>query len=115
MLRSLTVQHGERFEIQTNDASNGYFKTPDDKAIPSRRPGFDRSPPLANPIGIPVYLEGAERGDTLVVEIEEIIVGDYSWTAERNGRNEGETGGRSGDILLYSRRSEHAPRLFETK
>ena len=36
---------------------------------PSRRsgPGFDRVPPLANPIGGPVCVEGAERGDTLVV------------------------------------------------
>jgi amidase len=77
----LRVRPGESFEIDTWDASTGYFKTPDDKAIPARRPGFDRSPPLANPIGGPVYLEGAERGDTLVVHIEDIVVGDYSWIA----------------------------------
>jgi acetamidase/formamidase len=28
-----------------------------------------------------VWLEGAERGDTLVVTIEDILVGDYSWIA----------------------------------
>ncbi len=77
----LRVRPGERFEIETWDASTGYFKTPDDKAIPARRPGFDRIPPLANPIGGPVYLEGAERGDTLAVSIEDIVVGDYSWIA----------------------------------
>jgi acetamidase/formamidase len=77
----LRVRPGESFEIETYDASTGYFKTPDDKAIPGRRPGFDRTPPHANPIGGPVYLEGAERGDTLVIHIEEITVADYSWIA----------------------------------
>ena len=59
----LLVRPGEAFEIETYDASTGYFKTPEDKAIPAKRPGFDRSPPRANPIGGPVFLEGAERGD----------------------------------------------------
>jgi len=77
----LRVRGGESFEIETWDASTGYFRTPADKAIPGRRPGFDRTPPHANPIGGPVYLEGAERGDTLVVTIEDILVGDYSWIA----------------------------------
>jgi acetamidase/formamidase len=77
----LRVRPGEAFEVETWDASSGYFKTPADKAIPGRRPGFDRSPPHANPIGGPVYLEGAERGDTLVITIEDILVSDYSWIA----------------------------------
>lgn len=77
----LRVRSGESFEIETYDASTGFFKSPDDKAIPGRRPGFDRHPPLANPIGGPVWLEGAERGDTLVVTIEQITVADYSWIA----------------------------------
>jgi amidase len=77
----LRVRPGEAFEVETWDASTGYFKTEADKAIPALRPGFDRSPPHANPIGGPVYVEGAQRGDALVVEIEEILVGDYSWCA----------------------------------
>jgi acetamidase/formamidase len=77
----LRVRCAESFEIETDDASTGYFKTPDDKAIPAKRPGFDRFPPLANPIGGPVLVEGAERGDVLVVSIEEIVVDDYSWCA----------------------------------
>ena len=40
------------------DAGTGYFKTPEDKAIPALRPGFDRSPPQANPIAGPVWVEG---------------------------------------------------------
>src|SRR5438309_6867704 len=77
----LRVRPGESFEIETYDASTGYFKTPADKAIPALRPGFDRSPPQANPIGGPVWLEGAACGDTLVVTIEDILVDDYSWIA----------------------------------
>jgi acetamidase/formamidase len=77
----LRVQPGESFEIETYDASTGYFRSAKDKAIPALRPGFDRNPPLANPIGGPVWLEGAERGDTLVVTVEDILVDDYSWIA----------------------------------
>ncbi|HUY31576.1 MAG TPA: acetamidase/formamidase family protein [Pirellulales bacterium] len=77
----LRVERGESFKIETYDASTGFFKSSSDKAVPGRRPGFDRQPPLANPIGGPVWLAGAERGDTLVVTIEEILVGDYSWIA----------------------------------
>src|SRR5262245_22051216 len=77
----LRVCPGESFEIETYDASTGYFKTPADKAIPALRPGFDRTPPHANPIGGPVFVEGATRGDTLIVQIEDILVDDYSWIA----------------------------------
>ena len=86
----LRVEEGESFEVETWDASTGYFQTPEDLAIPARRPGFDRVPPLANPIGGPVYLTGAERGDTLVVTIEDIEVADFSWTA--NGPKRGPLG-----------------------
>jgi acetamidase/formamidase len=77
----LRVRPGEPFELETYDASTGYFKTAADKAIPARRPGFDRAPPLANPIAGPIFVEGAQRGDALVVVLEEILVDDYSWIA----------------------------------
>ncbi|MBM3876732.1 MAG: hypothetical protein FJ386_08455 [Verrucomicrobia bacterium] len=77
----LRVRPGESFEVETWDASTGYFQTPADKAIPSKRPGFDRSPPTANPIGGPVWIEGAQRGDTLVVAVEDIVVEGHSWIA----------------------------------
>lgn len=72
---------GESVEIETYDASTGYFRTPEDLAIPANRKGFDRTPPTANPIGGPIYVEGAARGDTLAVTIESITVDDYSWIA----------------------------------
>jgi acetamidase/formamidase len=77
----LEVEPGESFEVETFDASNGFIKTEADKAIPARRPGFDRIPPQANPIAGPIWVKGARRGDTLVVAVEEILVDDYSWIA----------------------------------
>ena len=77
----LRVRVGESCEIETYDASTGFFKSPEDKAIPAKRPGFDRTPALANPIAGPIFVEGAEKGDTLVVAIEDILVDDYSWIA----------------------------------
>jgi amidase len=78
---ALRVIGGESFEVETYDASTGYFKTEQDLAIPALRPGFDRHPPLANPIGGPVWVDGAEKGDTLAITIESITVDDYSWIA----------------------------------
>jgi acetamidase/formamidase len=77
----LRVKPGEAFEAETWDASTGYFKSEADLAVPAKRPGFDRTPPTANPIAGPVFVEGAERGDVLSVEIERIEVGEYSWCA----------------------------------
>lgn len=77
----LRVAPGEIFEIDTWDASTGYFRSAEDKAIPALRHGFDRNPPMANPIGGPVWVNGAERGDTLVITVEDIQVGDFSWIA----------------------------------
>jgi acetamidase/formamidase len=77
----LRVKCGESFEIETYDASTGYFQSEKNKAIPALRPGFNKSPPLANPIGGPIWLEGAEPGDTLIISIEDIVVGEFSWIA----------------------------------
>ena len=68
------VNPGEEFEIETWDAGIGFFKSSADKAIPANRPGFDRTPPLVNPIAGPIFIEGLERGDTLVVKIHQIEV-----------------------------------------
>jgi acetamidase/formamidase len=103
----LRVRSGDTIEIETWDASNGYFKSTADKAVPARRPGFDRVPPLANPIGGPVYVEGAKRGDTLAVTIEEILVADYSWIAVGPRR------GPLGDSARYPELSgEYTTKIF---
>src|SRR5262249_31079862 len=77
----LRGEPGEGFELETYDASNGYIRSEQDKAIPALRPGFDRMPPQAHPIAGPNSVEGAERGDALIASIEEIVVDDFSWIA----------------------------------
>jgi amidase len=77
----LRVKSGELFTVETYDASTGYFRTAEDKDIPGRRPGFNRTPHLANPIAGPIWVEGAEPGDALLVTIDDIIVDSYSWIA----------------------------------
>ena len=86
----IRIKCGESIEIETWDAGSGFFKSPSDEAIPANRPGFDKHPPLANPIGGPVYIEDAAPGDVLIIEIEDILVGDYSWVAI--GPNRGSLG-----------------------
>lgn len=103
----LQVQPGETFEIETFDASTGFFRTEADKAIPANRPGFDRIPPLANPIAGPIHVAGAERGDVLVVVLEEILVDDYSWIAVGPRR------GPLGDSARYPELSrEYTTKIF---
>src|SRR5690242_18626962 len=77
----LRVRPGETFEVETYDASTGHVKAAADKPNPALRAGFERSPAQVNPDGGPVYVEGAQRGDALVVTIEEILVADMSWIA----------------------------------
>lgn len=77
----LKVEPGEVIEVETFDASTGYFTPAGEKAIPAKRPGFDRTPPLANPIAGPIYVHGVQKGDVLVVILDSITVDDYSWTA----------------------------------
>ncbi|MFM7148445.1 MAG: acetamidase/formamidase family protein [Gemmataceae bacterium] len=77
----LEVEPGEVFEVETWDAGMGYFRSPEDKAIPELRPGFNRFPPEANPIAGPIFLKGCQRGDLIQINIIEIEVGPYSWIA----------------------------------
>ncbi|MEZ6139993.1 MAG: acetamidase/formamidase family protein [Zavarzinella sp.] len=82
----LHVAPGEKFFIETWDASGGYFQSESDLAIPGLRPGFDRTPPLVNPIAGPVFVEGVSSGENIAVTIHSIEVGDFSWVAVGPGR-----------------------------
>ena len=104
----LRVKLGESFEIETYDAGTGYFKTEADKAIPAKRPGFDRYPPMANPIGGPVFVETVNRGDVLVIVIEDILVGNQSWTAVGPKRGPFGESSRWPELSL-----EHTTKIFK--
>ena len=56
----IRVDQGESFLVETRDASSG-GKYP-------------------NPLAGPIYVEGLEAGDLLVLEIEDIIPGEEGWT-----------------------------------
>src|SRR3712207_7285534 len=59
------VESGERVAIFTEDAFGGSITSEEDR--PSETLG-----PYLNPQTGPIYVEGAEPGDTLVVKIEDI-------------------------------------------
>ena len=81
----LRVQQGESFVIETEDAGSGLIRSPDIAPrlddLPTRK--FD--PPKGNPIGGPVHVQGAERGDLLEVTIEQITVDEQGFTNFRPG------------------------------
>lgn len=61
-----TVAVGESVEVETVDAFGNRLRSPDD--LPSYLSGY----PHVNPQTGPLFIEGAEPGDTLVVTIEDI-------------------------------------------
>jgi amidase len=76
----LRVELGETFVVETND---NFFNSVKDSPELSQL----STPPLAaqqvirgNPVAGPIYVEGVEAGDTLVVELESIAVRDWGWT-----------------------------------
>jgi acetamidase/formamidase len=66
----LTVDRGESFIIEAEDASAGLIETETDTDRLARSPLRKHSPPKGNPLGGPVFVQDAEPGDLLEVEIE---------------------------------------------
>ena len=81
----LEVKLGEEFEIETDDAASGTIKKPEDSTKLWKTDDFKHTPILLNPINGPVYIEGVEKGDVVVVEIIDIIPADHGWTAKLEG------------------------------
>ena len=81
----IVVEQGESFVVETEDAGSGLIRNADVAphldALPTRK--FD--PPKGNPIGGPIYVKGAERGDVLEVTVERIEVDEQGFTALRPG------------------------------
>ncbi|MBP1724701.1 MAG: fmdA [Deltaproteobacteria bacterium] len=81
----LRVSPGEKFVVETEDASSGYLCK--EGQSPLNRPFIDETwPPSANPVGGPIYIEGARRGDLLAIKIEDILVAadqSYTFSARR--------------------------------
>jgi amidase len=76
----LRVAAGESFVVETLDNFHDTIAAPGDAPRLDAPPVAARQYNRANPLAGPVYVEGVEPGDTLVVEIEEIAVRDWGWT-----------------------------------
>ena len=65
---TLSVKPGDRLQIETLDSWSGRLRRPEDiHTVP-----FD--PSLANPATGPIAIIGAEPGDALIVQVEDIVV-----------------------------------------
>ena len=70
----LRVRPGESFLVETDDFLTGSVRSADDLATEEGTLPYSRSiPPRWNPVTGPVFVEGAERGDALVVAFERIV------------------------------------------
>jgi acetamidase/formamidase len=73
---ALEVEINERFVVETEDAFSGYMKTPEDQFSQERIPLLKHYPVMMNPVAGPIYVHGVERGDVLVVSLEDIEPGE---------------------------------------
>ncbi len=92
---ALTVRPGEEFTVDTEDALNGRVRREDQLPMLEvlgerhlRREG--------NPCAGPIYVEGARKGDVLVVNIHDIVVADQGCSCIFPGE------GPLGDSYKYS-------------
>jgi acetamidase/formamidase len=82
---ALSIEPGETVSVETEDTFNGLVRKEGDHRDMSRKP-------YGNPQSGPIYIEGAEKGDTLAVHIQKIearlgqAANDMSWG--RNGMAE---------------------------
>ena len=84
------VQSGDAIEVQCLDASDGWLEasgpgsTTEHYAKRRHTPESMKQFP-GNPVCEPVFVEGAEPGDTLQVELMELRTADWGWTGVRRG------------------------------
>jgi acetamidase/formamidase len=60
------IQPGESLHVETEDALSGQIRTEHDRRDKTKMP-------YSNPMVGPIYIEGAERGDTVTVAIHSIL------------------------------------------
>ncbi len=59
------IHSGESLLVESEDAFSGQIRTPDDRRDKTKMP-------FGNPLTGPIYVEGAQRGDSLAVTIHDI-------------------------------------------
>lgn len=73
---ALTVEPGDEVTLELFDSSGGQLKRTDGSDAVAR---LDMA--AVNPCTGPVFVQGAQPGDDLVVEILDLAVRDWTWTA----------------------------------
>jgi len=73
---ALRVSPGEVFQLVCPEASNGLLGR-SSTAADAAQVDFRRTDPLCGP----VYVEGAEPGDALKIDVLDLTLGDWGWTA----------------------------------
>lgn len=103
----IRVQSGESFILETEDAAAGYLR--DDNILPyaANRPTHRINPPLLNPVAGPVYICGAEKGDTIMITVERIVPDSQGYTILQPGD------GLFGDSLKHSATAEYYSRTLK--
>ena len=81
----MEVEPGEPFALETEDAPSGSYRVPDDAARLLDAWYLNYSPPKANPVTGPVFVRGADPGDTLIVQIDRLEIDTQGVTYWRPG------------------------------
>ena len=76
----ITVDQGESFAVETEDAGSGLIRSADVAPRVHLLSTKQATPPKANPVGGPIYVRGAEPGDLLEVELQDIVVDRQGYT-----------------------------------
>jgi amidase len=69
---------GERIVVEAEDARSGRTRTPE-TTTPAAMREMQRKGWYGNPVTGPLYVEGAEPGDTLAVHIHDMTCDDLGW------------------------------------
>ncbi len=75
----IEIDPGDTVVFETRDSSDGRNKPPATIAV------FNTPRPAGHPLTGPVYVRGAEPGDTLVVEVLNLVTGSWGYTSFRQG------------------------------
>ncbi len=105
----IRVEPGESFVLETQDAAAGYIRDEETLPYPEKRPAHAFSPPRLNPVAGPVFVEGAGKGDVVVVTVGKIIPDTQGYTILQPGD------GLFGDSLKYRTTADFFTRILKHK
>jgi acetamidase/formamidase len=75
----LRIQSGDTVTFETRDAADGRYR------LESTSADIDTSPFRGHPLTGPVWIDGAQAGDTLQIDVLDVKPGSFGWTRIRPG------------------------------